>query len=152
MDQTARRKLIETANEILERDDTLLVVPLKDFFNGNTDEGCIGVNLSEDQHIGFEGFRTVLEGIQARPEVSGVYIELTEIPDVDEEDDDDIWPTACVAFVITSAPLETVTEWTKTLHPREICFGWNVNPGIKVPVPEEQLKKDGMNVVRVWLL
>jgi hypothetical protein len=152
MDQIARRKLIESINEILDNDDTLPVVTLADFFTGNTDEGCVGVNLLEEDHPGFDAYRDVLEGIAARPDVRGVYIEVTEIPDLDEEDDDDIWPTACVAFVITSASLEAVQEWTKTLHPREVSPGWCVNPGIKVPVAEADLEKDGMKVVRVWLL
>lgn len=151
MDQKARHRLVETAYEILEADDRLLAVPLSMFFEGNTDEQSIGVNLLEDQHIGLAGFRAVLEGIEQRPDVQGVYLELTEIPELDEEGDDDIWPTACVAFIITSAPIAAVTEWVATLHPRDICEGWCVNPGIKVPVEAADLKP-GMTVVRVWLL
>ena len=69
MDQQARRRLLETAISILEEGNRLLAVPLNEFFEGNTDERSIGVNLPPEKHIGLDGFRGVLEKIRERPDV-----------------------------------------------------------------------------------
>ena len=151
MESDARRRLIEKALLILDEGKILLAVPLNEFFDGNTDEASIGVNLPANKHIGLAGFRRVLFGIRDRPDVQGVFLELTEIPDPDEEQDDGIWPTACVAFVITSAPLDRVGEWAAPLHPREISEGWCVQPGVKTPLADTGLQPD-MRPVRIWFL
>src|SRR5436305_1021206 len=99
----ARRMLLEKAIAMLEEGQTLPAVPMEEFFDGNTDDRSIGVNLTPEQHIGLEGFHRVLREIKDRPDVQDVFIELTEVPDPDDEADDDIWATASVAFIITSA-------------------------------------------------
>jgi hypothetical protein len=151
MDNNARRKLVDKAIEILDEGHTLLAVGLVEFFEGNTDEASIGVNLPREKHIGLEGFRRVLSDIRGRPDVQDVFIELTEIPDPDEAEDDGIWPTACVAFIVTSAALEEVEQWVAALHPRELREGWLVQPGVKTPLAPEDLRP-GMRPVHVWLL
>jgi hypothetical protein len=97
------------------------------------------------------GFRRVLSGIGERPDVQGVFLELTEVPEPDDEADADIWPIACVAFVVTTAPLVEVAEWVARLHPRDISEGWCVQPGVKPPISDAELRP-GMRPVRVWLL
>jgi hypothetical protein len=151
MDSDARRSLIQRAAAMLDEGTTLPAVSLDDFFNGNTDEQSIGVNLSADQYIGLDGFRRVLYGIRERPDVQDVCLEVTEVPDPDDEEDADIWPTASVAFVVTSAPLPAVNEWAEPLHPRDVSEGWCVRQGIKVPIPEARIQP-GMRPVRIWLL
>jgi hypothetical protein len=151
LDPAARRQLIEKVLAMLEEGSTLPAVPLEDFFEGNTDEASIGVNLPKEKHIGLAGFQRILTSIGARPDVQGVFLELTEIPYPDEEADADIWPTACVAFVITSASLSDVSEWVAALHPRDISEGWCVQPGVKTPMADADLTL-GMRPVRVWLL
>ena len=151
MELDAKRRLIEKATAILEEGSTLLAVPMDDFFDGNADRQSIGVNVPADQHIGLAGFRRVLSGIRERPDVQGVFLELTEVPEPDDEEDADIWPTACVAFVVTSAPLPSVREWAAPLHPRDVSEGWCVQQGVKVPISEAELQP-GMRPVRVWLL
>jgi hypothetical protein len=151
MDADARRRLIEKALTMLEEGSTIPAVSLCDFFEGNSDEASIGVNLSEEKHIGLAGFRRVLSDIAERPDVQGVFLELTEVPDPDDEADADIWPTACVAFVVTSVPLADVAEWVAPLHPRDISEGWCVQPGVKPPISDVDLRP-GMRPVRVWLL
>ena len=149
MNSQARRKLIDKVTAMLEEGTTLPAVPMEEFFDGNTDQQSIGVNLPPEKHIGLEGFHRVLREIQNRDDVQAVFIELTEVPDPDEEEDDDIWPTACVAFIITSASTQEVAAWVKELHPRDVSEGWNVRAGVKTPVRELD---PGMRVVRVWLL
>jgi hypothetical protein len=151
MDPNARRRLIEKTLAMLEEGSALPAVSLEDFFEGNTDEASIGVNLSKENHIGLAGFRRTLSDIRERPDVQGVFVEVTEIPEPDEKADADIWPTACVAFVVTSAPRSDVTEWVASLHPRDISEGWCVQPGVKTPIADADLSP-GMRPVRVWLL
>ena len=149
MDQTARRTLLEKAISILNEGNSLVAVPMDEFFDGNTDERSIGVNLPEEKHIGLAGFRSLLEGIRKRPDVQQVFIELTEIPDPDDEDDSNIWPTGSVAFVITSASVNDVSKWAEPLHPRDVSEGWNVRAGVKTPLFDE---KAALRPVRVSLL
>jgi len=151
LNEVARRRLIKKALGILDQGSTLLTVSLDDFFDGNTDEASIGVNLPVDQHIGLAGYRSVLSEISQRSEVQGVFLELTEIPDPDDEADAGIWPTACVALVVTSASLADVTEWVTALRPRDVSEGWCVRPGVKPPVIDSDLRPH-MRAVRVWLL
>ena len=151
MDSDARRRLIENALAMLEEGSTLPAVSLEEFFEGNTDEASIGVNLPEEKHIGLAGFQRALSAIRERPDVQGVFLELTEIPEPDEQADADIWPTACVAFVVTSAPRSDVSEWVASLHPRDISEGWCVQPSVKTPIADVDLSP-GMRPLRVWLL
>ncbi|WP_165235333.1 hypothetical protein [Aquisphaera insulae] len=151
MDSQARRRLIEKVLAMMEGDAELPAVSLEDFFDGNTDEQSIGVNLLADRHPGLAEFRRVLFDIRERPDVQGVFLELTEVPDPDDEADADIWPVACVAFIVTSAPLDEVKAWTAPLHPRDVCEGWCVGPGVAVPIPDPGLRP-GMRPVRAWLL
>jgi hypothetical protein len=151
MDHTARRRLVTKVTEMLEEGNTLPLVLIDDFFEGNTDQQSIGVNLLPDQHIGLAGFRRVLESVRSKPEVKSVYLELTEIPILDDPGDDEIWPTACAAFVITQASLEDVRQWVAPLHPRDVCLGWCVKEGVAVPVAEADLQP-GLRIVRAWLL
>ena len=151
MDKNARRRLISRTLTLLDGGDTLPTVTVDEFFDGNDDEDSIGVNLPGDKHIGLNGFRHVLTSIRDRPDVQDVFLELTEVPDPDEPLDDEIWPTACVAFVVTSASLEDVKDWVTILHPRDVSEGWNVRAGIKTPIDKGAMKA-GMRPVRVWLL
>lgn len=151
MDVEARRRLVEKALAIIEDGNTLLAVSLDEFFEGNSDEASIGVNLVPEQHVGLSGYRRALESIRRRPDVQDVFLELTEIPDLNEPADDVIWPTACVAFIVTTAALPEVKEWVDPLYPRSVEEGWCVQPGVKVPLPDAGLLP-GMRPVRVWLL
>ena len=151
MDQVKRRRLLEKAIAILDERDRLLAVPMSEFFEGNTDEQSIGVNLPRGKHPGLAVFRSILDGIRRRPDVQEVFIELTEVPYPDDEEDADMWPVASVAFLITSAPLQEVREWVKPLHPRDIHEGWNVRDGVKTPLSADEMKPS-MRPVRVWLL
>ena len=151
MNKKARKRLIDRVVKMLEADDTLPAVTLDEFFEGNDDEQSIGVNLPKDKHIGLKGFRRVLNDIRDRADVQGVFLELTEVPDPDDPLDEDIWPTACVAFIVTPVPLHEVKKWVAPLHPRDISEGWNVERGVKTPLSKKELKPR-MRPVRVWLL
>ena len=151
MDMVARRELIEKAIALVDAGSTLLAVPLDDFFAGNTDNESIGVNLPADRHIGVDGFRRLLKEIRDRADVQDVFLELGEVPDPDEVEDEEEWPTATAAFIITSAPATEVRDWVARLHPRNVCAGWCVQPGVKTPIVEAELRP-GHHPVRVSLL
>jgi hypothetical protein len=151
VNQELRRRIIEAAIGILDEGDRLLAVPLDVFFEGNTDEQSMGVNVPAAKHPGLAGFRRLLEEIRDRGDVQEIFIELTEIPLLDDEEEKEMWPIASVAFVITSAPLAEVRSWVKPLHPRDVSEGWNVQAGVKTPLTERQLQT-GMRPVRIWLL
>jgi hypothetical protein len=151
MANNLRRRLIEKAIAILDEGSTLLAVGIDDFFEGNTDEQCIAVNVLFGNAVGLAGIRRLLTDILDRPEVQDVFIELTEIPDPDEGLDEGIWPSAFAVFIVTSAPLDEVENWVAALHPRDVREGWCVAAGIKTPISESALHS-GMRPIRVWLL
>ncbi|MBS0261731.1 MAG: hypothetical protein JSS02_07205 [Planctomycetes bacterium] len=152
VDLAARRQLIVKACRILDEDAALLAVTLDEFFfKGNTDEESIGVNLLPEQRLSLAEYRRILADVRARNDVQGVFLELTEIPDPDDEEDADLWPVACVAFIVTSAPLDEVSEWVEVFHPDDISEGWCVEEGVATPISDSDLKP-GMRPVRVSLL
>lgn len=85
------------------------VVPLDLFFDGNDDVGSIGPNL--DPHPGVDTFHRVLRGIQARPDVADVVLQVSEVMAEDE------WPFVDAAYVITTASEEEVHAWAADLEP-----------------------------------
>ena len=152
MDRHARDALIRHLMTMYDEGDRLAVVRVVEFFTGNTDEHSIGVNLAPSEHVGLAAFRRVLlDEVSRRPDVSSVYIEFAEVPDPDEELDADAWPTASVAFIVTTATVDAVRVWTRELRPRDVAEGWCVSPGVRTPDLDTALHP-GNRPVRVWLL
>ncbi len=149
----ARRKLIQKMVALRNEGSLQPTITLDDFFNGNTDERSIGVNLSDIDHIGLDGFRHVFLAIRDRPEVQEVLLGLhgLEIPEFDDDANGQSWPIACAAFVITSAPFERVQEWVMSLCPRDVSEGWSDELSAKPPIQALELLP-GMRPVRVFLL
>ncbi len=100
----------KTRIEELGGPDAYPVVPLELFFEGNDDIAAIGPNL--DPHPGVQTFYRVLRGIQERPEVSDVVLQVSEVLEGDGE-----WPFVEAAYVITTASDEQVREWANGLRP-----------------------------------
>ena len=130
-----------------EEGNTLPAVTLEDFFDGNDDDQSIAVNL--DGHPGVSHFRETLQSIKSRGDVQDVFIEIHECPDPDVPEDGDIWMTAMVVFIITSASLEDVRAWVGDLRPNLLHEGWNVEDGVSTPLAQDELVP-GATVVRVW--
>ena len=90
----------------------LPVVSLEDFFEGNDDEGSIGVNLSP--HPGLPKFFQVLARIRDRRDVQDVLVEIWEV----DESDADAWPFSERVYVLTrESDGEKVLEWFAELSP-----------------------------------
>jgi hypothetical protein len=57
------------------------VVPLEDFFEGNSAPGSIGCNLRKSENPGIAGFFQALKEIRDRPDVQDVLVEIYEMPE-----------------------------------------------------------------------
>jgi hypothetical protein len=140
-----REDLINKVIPLLESGNTLPVVSLEDFFEGNVDRYSIATKLDDAKHPGIPTIYKILKSIRGMAGVQDVFIEVQDTPYPDEPKDAEEWPTSNVLFIVTSAPLEAVQEWVRPLEPNLVHEGWNVEKGVKTPSLET-----GMRPVRVW--
>jgi len=108
MDLQKRRRLLDIIAS-QPPDDSL--VTIDQFFDGNDDLGSIGCNLAP--HPGLDVFRETLKVLEARRDVSGVWI---EIYDTEEQD----WPFSETVLVCGSIPLEALAEIALPIAPSEV--------------------------------
>jgi len=113
------------------------IVSLEEFFTGNEDLGSIGCNLTD--HPGMQTFYTELKAIRSRPDVQGVFVAIHEL------DEDTIWPFSECVYILTSAPIDEISNWVQKLQPSEISEGWLYNKP-----PDAPKLKDGMRPVSCW--
>ena len=83
------------------------VLTIEEFFDGNTDVGSIGCNLTPAPAL--TEFRARLMAIRQRSDVQDVFVAVTE-------DMGDEWPFSDHVFVLTSAPLAEVAAWFEPLQ------------------------------------
>jgi hypothetical protein len=140
MDPLKRTALIaEIAKQPAESKDSLPVVSVERFFDGNDDLGSIGCNLLE--HPGISVFRETLLRVRAREDVQDVLVEIYEV----EESDPDMWPFSERVYVLTSASDEAVSAWVAELQPDEVAEGWSGECPRAAPA-----LLSGIRVVSVW--
>jgi hypothetical protein len=108
VDLQKRRRLLET---IASQPPDEALVTIDQFFDGNDDLGSIGCNLAP--HPGLHVFRETLKMLEARRDVSGVWI---EIYDTDEGD----WPSSETVLVCGEIPLEVLAEIALPIAPSEV--------------------------------
>jgi hypothetical protein len=65
-----------------------------------------------DPHPGIGTFHGALSDIRSRPEVADVVLQISEVMEEDDE-----WPFAEAAYVITTAPPDQVHRWASDLLP-----------------------------------
>lgn len=147
MDLQKRNQVIQKVLAIYAHDKTLPVVSLEEFFDGNDDNFSIAANLNP--HSGVATFADVLQRVRAQNDVQDLFVEIHECPDPDDSEDDDIWMTSMVVFIITSASLQEIQDWLKSLSPSLVHEGWHVADGVSVPVADDELWA-GMRAVRIW--
>jgi hypothetical protein len=147
MDLQKRNQVIQKVFAIYAHDNMLPVVSLEEFFDGNDDDYSIAVNL--DPHPGVATFAEVLQRVKAQDDVQDVFVEIHECPEPDDSEDDDIWMTSMVVFIITSASLNEIQDWLQPLQPDLIHEGWHVTDGVITPIADDELGA-GMQVIRVW--
>jgi hypothetical protein len=148
MDRDARQRLIDRAWSLIERG-SLVAVPMEEFFAGNTDDWSFGRHMQTSRAIPIAEYAAGFRAIRARPDVQEVYVELNEVPDDSDPQEQEMWPSAFVVFVITSAAAAEVEDWLRPLEPRYADADWQLAPGVAVPWPD---LPPGMRAVLVEML
>jgi len=83
------------------------------FFDGNDDTGSIGCNLRE--HPGVAAFQQILTGLESRPDVHGVYAQITEL-----DPGEDSWPFTDTVLVAGTISTDDLTDAVSSLEPDEV--------------------------------
>ena len=148
MDRDARKRLIDKALTLIEGG-ALVAVPAEEYFAGNTDEMSFGRHVQTSRDIPVAEYAAAFRMIAARPDVSAVYVQIHEVPDDDDPEEREMWPSAFVIFVITSAPASEVEAWLRALEPRYADAEWHPAQDVAVPWPEPPA---GMRPVLVEML
>lgn len=112
-----------------EADTPRPLVTVEEFFNGNSEVGCIGCNLetapSPDQ------FYKLFQEIARRPEVKDIRVQITAF-DLPE------WPFTDTVYIMTSAPPVVVVTWfSEELKPDETWEGFVDQPFEPYEVPTD---------------
>jgi hypothetical protein len=111
------------------------LVSLERFFEGNTGLGSIGCNLID--HPGIERFYAVLKSIRAHSDVQDVLVYVRE----NQEETGMDWAFSDVAYILTSADMNSIEKLLEELEPDPLSEGWsdeeiigkpNLDPGMKV--------------------
>jgi hypothetical protein len=148
MDRGARQRLIDRASSLFDNG-FLAAVPAEDFFVGNTDDGSFGRHMQTSRDIPVIEYAAGFREIAARPEVRGVWVKVHELPDDADPVEREMWPSAFVVFVITSATSVEVEDWLRPLEARYADAEWRPSSGMAVPWTEPPA---GMHVVLVEML
>src|SRR5262245_38924219 len=101
------------------------VVPVARFFDGNDDLGSIGCNL--DPHPGIDTFRRVLAGLLRRPDVQGVYAQISEL-----DPGEGSWPFSDTVLVVGNIPGDELRGAVSVLHPDDVSAadGFGISPSV----------------------
>jgi len=99
------------------------VVPLDDFFTGNTDEECIAPNQWGDGRPPLEEFYRRFAEIQRRPNVSAVLVGIHGDWEYNQKHEN-LWVPAENIHIYTDATAEEVTEWISGLASDGAGEGW----------------------------
>lgn len=89
------------------------VVRADRFFDGNDDTGSIGCNLSK--HPGIAFFQQVLTELERRPDVQGVYAQITEL-----DPGEDSWPFTDTVLVAGTISTDHLSAAVSLLQPDEV--------------------------------
>ncbi len=113
------------------------IVPISEFFDGNDDLGSIGCNL--DPHPSVARFQDVLTGLLKRPDVKGVYAQISEL-----DPGEDSWPFADTVLVAGTISIDNLRSVVASLQPDEV--GDSTQFGVSPAVAEPH----GSPVLVVW--
>lgn len=90
-----------------------LLIPVREFFDGNDDMGSIGCNLM--QHPGVDAFRSILVGLLDRDDVDAVYADIAEL-----DPGEDSWPFADTILIVGSIAAAELARILEPLEPDEL--------------------------------
>jgi hypothetical protein len=148
MDRNARKRLIDKTLSLFDSG-SLVAVPAEEFFIGNHDDWSFGRHMQISRNIPLAEYAAAFRAIAARSDVKAVYVQIHEVPDDEEVEEREMWPSAFVIFVITSALASEVEAWLRPLELRYADPDWRPGPGVKLPWSEPP---SGMRPVLVEML
>ncbi len=133
-DPEKRQALINHCNRFAEsHDGELPAVTVEQFFNGNDDRASFMCNIDDDD---FERIRGQVLAIRDHPEVTGVFVQVHEI--MDEEEDS--WPFAEQLLIVTKASVEQVRGWfIESLAPDDVSVLEDHREDIPEPGPGQRI-------------
>lgn len=136
-----REQLLAKIRAQAEQDpDTPPVVMLDEYFNGNTNEGCIAPNQVGYGRPALAEFYARFKEIQQRPSVQavlvGIHGDWTEALTHPE-----IWPAAENIHIYTAASADEVEKWIAGLESDGVGEGWpyGMHPAAPRPNPGYQV-------------
>lgn len=118
MDREARQRLIDRLLPLYDQGYRSLTVTLEEFFEGNTDEASIGGGHLAPSYPSLESCHRILRRIRDEGQVHGVFLEVCEVPQGDDELD--LWVSVIRAVILTGTPLDIVGQWLEPLSPRDV--------------------------------
>jgi hypothetical protein len=89
------------------------LVSITRFFEGNDDLGSIGCNLI--RHPGINVFRDTLIGLLGRPDVNGVYAQISEL-----DPGQNCWPFTDTVLVVGKISVNELSAIVGQLEPDEV--------------------------------
>jgi len=110
------------------------VVSLELFFDENTDNESIAVNLPD--HPGVAFFYERLKRIRARMDVQAVLVNIYDM----ESTIHGGWPYAENVHILTSAPEATIQSWAEELRSDGAWEGWPYGQAAAAPEAQESYK------------
>ena len=131
-----RRKCLALKVELESQPEPQLV-PIDRFFDGNDDEGSIGCNLVPHPGIGL--FRETLLGLLQRPDVTGVFAQVTEL-----DPGEDSWPFTDTVAVTGTIDPEVLRVALANLEPDEVGPADPDAIGVSLP------QRNGSSVLVAW--
>ncbi|TDF37239.1 hypothetical protein EYS14_13880 [Alteromonadaceae bacterium M269] len=93
-----------------------LLIPIMEFFDGNSDDqGSLGCNLYPS-HPGISAFRSAFQSLLNREDVSAIYAHISEI-----EPDQDSWPYTDRIYIYGTISSELLAQETHMIQPTEVA-------------------------------
>ncbi|WP_291581966.1 hypothetical protein [Clostridium sp. UBA6640] len=135
MKENLLKKIYEQEDNLGE---SLPIVSLEDFFEGNDDIGSIGCNILE--HPGIEKFYLILKEIRNKVNVQDVLVEIMEYDELDNT-----WPFSERIYILTKEEKSEISIWTKELQLDDIGEGYMYGEPKAAPKLEE-----GCLVYSLW--
>jgi hypothetical protein len=99
------------------------VVPLKEYFEGNTQEDCIAPNQVGSSRPGLAELYQIFSDIEARSNVQAVLVGIHD-EWAEALKYEDIWPAAENVHILSSARLSEVEQWISGLAADGVVKGW----------------------------
>lgn len=135
MKEDLLKKIYEQEDNLGE---SLPIVSLEDFFEGNDDIGSIGCNILE--HPGIEKFYSILKEIRNKVNVQDILVEIMEYDELDNT-----WPFSERIYILTKEEKSEISIWTKELQLDDIGEGYVYGEPKAAPKLEE-----GCLVYSLW--